>query len=313
MVLTFENKKIKLPDFLIVGAAKSGTSSLWKYLNRHPQVFFPVMKEPRFFNFYNNPPRYTNSEPLRHVVSDVDEYSSLFQNAEFHQLLSDCSPTYLYAYKATIRNMKTLYGPDYKQAKIIIILRHPAERAWSQYMHFRKFNHEPLSFQEAIAPDTIRERKQNNWNLFFDYIGFGHYSEQVAAFQTEFPKTIVKLYDDLKDNERELMKALCQFLEIDEHFVPNNLDTYYNISGVPKNRFSEMMSKVFFRQNPLKKAASYMVPERVKVDLYYRLERVFLKRAKMPEESRQALIKYYTPEIKKLEKIIGRNLSAWLK
>ena len=137
--------KNKLPNFLIVGAAKSGTSSLHNYLNQHPQVFMPSynkegikVKEPRFLI------KDLVQHRLHNGVWSFEEYQSLFDYVKDEKAIGESTVLYLYYYKHTIKNIKHYLGED---VKIIIILRNPADRAYSAFQHVSRGFKENSSFE----------------------------------------------------------------------------------------------------------------------------------------------------------------------
>ena len=124
----------RMPDFLIVGAAKSATSSLHNYLEQHPQIKMASLKESWFFSFYKNPPEYASPGKLSNLISEPDEYLKLYDGAKNDQILGDACPSYLYTYDDTISNIRQLYSEEaLSNLKIVISLREPVSRAYSQY------------------------------------------------------------------------------------------------------------------------------------------------------------------------------------
>ncbi len=114
---------LRWPNFLIIGTARSSTTSLHEYLGKHPAVFTPLQKEPCFFTFYGQNPSFTNS---RHrYLTQIDEYLELFKGHD-EKMMGESSTPYMYFHQQTIANIKKLL-PDYKKIKILAILRNPAE------------------------------------------------------------------------------------------------------------------------------------------------------------------------------------------
>ena len=198
MIVNYKGKEAKVPDFMIVGAAKSGTTSLHHYLGQHPEIFMPKVKELFFFSFMDSPPNLSANDPLRgRTVHRLEDYIEHFKAAKENQIVGESCPSYLYTYKNTIRNVKTVYQEKYIDLKIIIVLRNPAERAWSHFTMKKNYEQEPLdNFKEAVGPELVDRRLKEGWNIGYDYIGFGMYYEQVKAFLEEFPHVKLLLYDD---------------------------------------------------------------------------------------------------------------------
>jgi len=125
----------KWPNFFIVGAAKAGTSSLFRYLKEIPGIYMPEFKEPHFFA--PNPPKYDNYKPMQ----DKTKYLDLFKESTSEKMIGEASASYL-------RNPESpkLIHSTIPDAKIIISLRDPVERAFSHYLYKIRFNNETLSF-----------------------------------------------------------------------------------------------------------------------------------------------------------------------
>jgi len=305
------NTNTRLPDFLLVGAAKSATSSLYFYLYQHPQITMASKKESWFFSFYNNPPHYTSPGILDNVVSELDTYLKLYDGAEANQVLGDACPSYLYTYEDTIKNIRRLYSEDaLANLKIIISIREPVSRAHSQYYTFKRMVHEPLAFEQAIQEGTIKQRMRDNWNIFYDYPGFGMYSKQVEAFQQAFGKerVLVLLYDDIQADIHKVCRDIFLFLEVDPDFIVDARLKLNSIAGEPKAKW---IVAGLFSRNRFKRMISALIPKRLRNILIYIIVKPLLKREAMDINTRTQLSEYFKKDILKLEKLIGRDLSSW--
>ena len=307
-----ENKKnSRLPDFLLVGAAKSATSSLSAYLNQHPQIAMASQKESWFFSFFGKPPDYSSPGVLSDVVSELDTYTRLFDGAKADQKLGDACPSYLYTYEDTIRNIHQLYSAEaLAKLKIIISLREPVGRAYSQYYTFKRKVQEPLAFDQAIQPDTINRRLQENWNIFYDYLGFGMYARQVEAFQQAFGKERVHvlLYEDVQTDIQKTFRAIYDFLEIDPDVV---VDDRYKINAVSGEPRLKWVVAGLFSKNRLKRMISALIPQKLRMRVIYFIFKVLLKRETMDANTIKQISQHFTEDISRLEKLIDRDLSAW--
>jgi len=146
----------RAPNFIVVGAAKSGTTSLFHYLNQHPDVFIPDKKECRFFSQMPGGFKGPGDEHVNEtIIRTYSEYLELFKEAKSETALGDVSPDYMFYYQNSIKNIKETLG----QVKIIIVLRNPVFRAFSQYMHFRRDGRENLSFEEALTQEESRQNQ----------------------------------------------------------------------------------------------------------------------------------------------------------
>ena len=296
---------------MIVGAAKSGTTSLYEYLKWNEQTFLPNVKEPHFFSFFNNKPNFISPESLPTVVSSINKYSKLFDKAKKNQLLGDASQSYLYKHNTVINAVKEIYGEKSRSIKIIIILRNPIERAWSQYWHFKKNFNEPLDFLEAINQDTIDKRLKENWNIFYDYLGFGMYTDQIKSFESNFDNVKIILFDDLKMSSENVLAQVCEFLELNLiHSV--NKKKNFNPSGKPKNNLYGLLWKINVSKNiftPFKAVLPMGLRKKIKNLLMEKaLEKKF-----MSEKEREYLNSIYRDEIKHLYKHINREeIKQWV-
>ena len=306
------NKTIaRLPDFLLVGAAKSATSSLNYYLDQHPQIAMASQKESWFFSFYGKPPSYSSPGVLSDVVSDLETYSGLFDGANAEQLLGDACPSYLYTYEDTIKNIQRLYdAEDLARLKIIISLREPVGRAYSQYYTFKRKVQEPLPFDQAVRPETINQRMQENWNIFYDYLGFGMYARQVEAFQQAFgsERVHVVLYEDIKTDVQKVCRGIYDFLGIAPDFVVDDRYKINAISGEPRLKW---MVAAMFSKNRLKKMLASLIPQKLRMIIIYFVFKVLLKRETMDVDTIKQISQHFTDDISRLEKLIDRDLSAW--
>ena len=120
------------PQFIVAGTARAGTTSLNSYLIQHPEIFLPIVKEPCFFTFAGEKIDYKNGK-FAFALTDIDDYSKLYKKAQQSQITGDISTPYLYLHEKTIRNIKRFHD-DPESIKVIIVLRDPVDRAYSQYL-----------------------------------------------------------------------------------------------------------------------------------------------------------------------------------
>lgn len=308
MIININGEDVKLPDFLIVGAAKSGTTSLYYYLGKHYQIFMSEIKEPWFFSIVDNPPNYTSLGKPAHIKWKIEDYIELFKNVKGDLLMGEASPIYLYTYQKSIENIKRFYSKIYKKLKIVIILRDPIDRAFSQYVMFKRDNVENLSFKEAIKPDTIEQRLKDNWNVFYDYVGFGMYYNQLKAYIEEFPEVKIFLYDDLVNDQEKLLKDIYDFLNIE---CINIVDKeIYNKSGIPKNKF---LHKLIFQQPLYLKPLKYLITKNIRSKIIHKIFELNLEKPRMDNKEKKYLNSIFEEDIKKTARLINRDLSHWLK
>lgn len=208
-----------LPDFLLLGAPKCGTSALHAALARHPGLFLSTPKEPKFF-LTDGPPPTSGGGPGdvptwgEHVWRRAD-YEALFDAAPPGTLRGESTTFYLYDRDAQRRIAKLV--PD---ARLIAVLRDPVERAHSNWAHLRGAQLEPeADFLRAL--DTEQERVAGGWAHFWHYAALGRYGEQLDDLFGLVPREQVLLlrYRDLRERPGETVDAVCRFLGVEAGVV----------------------------------------------------------------------------------------------
>ena len=308
MKITYDSKKQLLPDFLIVGAARSGTSSLYFYLRDHPEIFMPEFKEPHFFSFLGK----SSPHPKRPSWI-LKDYLELFVPSREDQIIGEASASYLYFYEDSIRNIKRTYGKAYKNVRIVMILRNPVERAWSYYM-LRKRGGYSKDFFEAIKEIEAL----GNEREFHNFILSGMYYEQVKAYLECFGYVKIFLFEELKSNPVQVVEGICEFLSLNNiTYTPKYMNTAYNISGEARCWVFKPIYNMLFREsslkNVLKRLVAYEVGQKLKSDIAKRS----VKRKEVPPEVRDYLLKIFGPDIKCLLTIVNdlrmkKMIMEWL-
>ncbi|QRN83008.1 sulfotransferase [Chloroflexota bacterium] len=298
-----------LPNFLIIGAAKSGTSSLYMYLMQHPEIFMSPSKEPHFFSFDDQSKMTTGpGDPIHEAITDFDTYQALFDGVTDEKAIGEASTSYLYRPEAAGRIHTML--PD---AKLIAILRNPADRAFSAYMHVVRDKRETSNdFAEALTKEE--SRKAAGWEPIWHFTNVGHYYEQLKRYYSLFPKEQIRvyLYEDLVNDLDNLLAEIYEFLDVDPTFVPGSL-MRYNASGNVKSETVQKASKwLFSSPNPIRWVSRKVLPRnwRMKFAAWVRFKN--LKRREIPNKVREQLVDAYRDEILQLETMINRDLSSWL-
>jgi hypothetical protein len=307
-----------MPNFFVIGAQKAGTTSLYHYLTQHPQIYMSPVKEPCFFNYEINFDGEIVKEefgnPGRQKVarfSNVEEYRSLFRGVQGEASIGEASPPYIYV-PGTAERIKR-YVPE---ARVIAILRDPASRAYSAFLHAVRIGREPITdFAWALREEESRVRE--NWHYTFHYRSRGFYHAQLERYYEVFGRERVRvwLYEDLRDDPTGVAQGIYRFLGVDDTFVPD-ASAKHNPAGLPKNRVAGAMI------NGIDKTASVFLETFTSASKIYPLasqlrqhiqRRIVVKPPPMDPAIRRKLIEGYKEDILKLQKLIGRDLSAWLK
>ena len=294
-----------LPNFLVIGAAKAGTSSVYSYLKQHPEIYMSEIKEPKFFSLegeeldFAGPSQYINHTS----INNLDSYRELFEDVKDEIAIGEASPLYLYSAKAAQRIKH--YIP---QAKLIVILRHPAERAFSSFAHLVREGFETSSFEAGLEAEP--QRIADKWAPLWYYQDKGFYARQLKPYFELFDRQQIKvyLYEELQQDAIALIQDMYRFLEVSPDFVPDL--TRKNVSGVPKSRF---FHSLLTQDNSLKTLIKTALPKGIRKKLYQDLKSKNLgSKPVMSEATRNRLNQLYQQDILELQTLIDRDLSNWL-
>lgn len=290
-----------MPNFLVIGAQKAGTTALYEYLRQHPQIYMSPVKEPHFFTYEGEK---LDSRGLGRSsnlpVTNIEAYRKLFQGASSEIATGEVSPSYLYSLKAPERIRH--YIPE---AKLIAVLRNPVDRAYSNFLHLTRDGREPLiDFAQALREE--KARILNNWGFNWHYQQKGFYYAQLKRYFDIFEQQQIRvyLYEDLNNNPASVLKDIFQFLGVDEAFV---LDTSvrHNVSGIPKNK---VLHALLVNLKPITTALKPLLPAGLR---QYIRNQVLDKPSPLPPEVRRQLLEVYRPDILQLQGLIQRDLSKW--
>ena len=300
----------KQPNFLIVGAAKSGTTSLWHYLKQHPDVFMPVNKEPMFFasSYYEKLNRKDPHYPLimQYLVTDLAAYRRLFEKSEGKKAVGEATATYLCHHDLVIPKVIQLLD----DVKILMILRNPVDRAVSAYTFLLRDGEESQSLDKCLNMEE--ERMKSHWSMTHAYRGVGLYYSQVKAYMDNFSRVKVYLYEDLVRDAQGLVKQMFEFLEVDSSFSPD-VKTRHNISGVPtKAWIHRAISKPNLATRSITPLVKLITTEPQRRKIVEGLRGHYLSKPEIPVETRGRLQEIFRDDILKLQDLIGRDLSTWL-
>ena len=207
-----------MPDFLIIGAQKCGTTSLYTYLEQHPCVIPAFRKELNFFDlgFGRGTIWYRAYFPTLFYKQQIEKVNR--QNA----ITGEATPQYLFHPLAPERVATTL-----PNIKLIVLLRNPVDRAYSHYNHEKVRGRESLSFEDAMKAEKERLRKEKekmledkNYQcleyLYFSYLSRGIYVEQLKNWMNFFPKEqfLILKYEDFVDDPPGVFKQVLDFLKL---------------------------------------------------------------------------------------------------
>lgn len=300
-----------MPNFLIIGAAKSGTTALYRFLDQHPQIYMSPRKQPDFLAFEGKRPNYHwPGGKLAHVnrnpITSIEEYRALFEGVTDEISIGEASPSYLYISKAAEHIRQRL--PD---VKLIAILRDPVERAYSNYCHLARTGDEPFTdFLQAFRAEQTRIL--DNWAPFWHYKQMGLYYAQLKRYFDMFDREQIRvyLYEDLNANPLDVLQDIFRFLKVDDTFV-SDVSSRYNVARTPRIR---ALQRFLVHPSPIKSILRPILPEKPRRYLGKGIRGLNLVPGKPPlsPEVRRELIQEFRDDILKLQDLIQRDLSRWL-
>jgi Sulfotransferase family len=311
------------PNFFLVGAPKAGTTSLYHYLDQHPAIYMSPIKEPHYLaneirleNFTDKIRARTEERlpALRRYlegpmsekfsggpVSEWKDYLKLFHRVYRETAIGEASVCYLWSRTAPF-NIAARF-PD---SRILIMLRDPVERAYSQYLHALSFTRSYVPFRSHI--DRALAYTGAKFTDVYPFLQFGLYYEQVKRYFELFPRERVHIcyYEDYVRAPLGTIQAIYRFLPVDDRFVPD-LSQRHMQASVPRS----WETNRWLKATGLWSAARNLSPP----PLRRWLKRVvFRPRRSMALEpaDRALLIDFYREDIHRLETLLNRDLSAWL-
>ncbi|HLE26390.1 MAG TPA: sulfotransferase [Thermodesulfobacteriota bacterium] len=294
-----------IPNFLIIGSSRCGTTSLYRYLKQHPQIYMSPVKEPSFFSYEGMKPNHrgpSDEKFNRTAVTKIEDYGALFKDVTTETAIGEASTNYIYNPKASERINH--YIPN---ARLLAILRHPVERAYSSFLYLIRDGREPLrDIAQAIEEEPQRIRQ--NWAPIWNYKHMGFYYDQLKRYFDQFDRSQIRvyLYDDFSTNPSRLLQDIFQFIGVVDTFVPDT-SLRHNVSGIPRSR---VLHKLLTQQSMIKYSVERLIPEGWRRRLS--LQKRNLIRPTLPADLRRQLIEEYREDILKLQELIQRDLSKWL-
>lgn len=301
---------MSLPDFLIIGVPKAGSTALHTALAQHPQLFMSAVKEPKFFLCDGPPPRRGgpgDAQTYQEYLWRRTDYEQLFANAPGGVLRGESTPFYLYD-RAAHRRIRALLP----EAKLIAMLRDPIDRAHSNWAHLRTAGLEPFGdFMTACAAEE--RRAAAGWAPFWRYMHLGRYGEQLAHLLQLFPREQVLLlrYRNLLEQPAVVLDSICSFLNVTSGVIgevpPANVTTQVPDSAVQR------LVRALLRRGA---AMGQHVPPSLRTTAHRPLLSILQHdghpRRPLTTYERTRLMPYFADDIRLLERVSGNDYSDWL-
>ena len=296
-----------LPNFLVIGAGRSGTTSLHHYLRQHPDIFLPDVKAPSYFYCCSAPP---TDDPYLHLVtrnffvSDRQEYLALFDGVDREQAIGEVSPVYLATTLAAPRIAEMIPA-----ARLVAVIRNPVERAYARFLgRSRDGLERRTSFaeivQEEVAQGLLRDDAHGT------YVASGFAFHFLESYFEHFPRESfhVCIFEDLKRNSAELVSGVFEFLGVDHTFQPS-LERRHNPSG---GTIRQPLLRYIWTHTGLVRARLRPFLPAGARDAFFGLLPFEAVEQPLDDAVRAELIKLYRDDTLKLQDWLDRDLSAWL-
>lgn len=290
-----------LPDFVIIGAAKAGTTALYWYLDAHPDVYMSPMKETNFFAYAldeDGSLSYGDPELHKFRVTDLATYERLFEGRGTESALGEASPIYLEAPGAADRIRQLV-----PHMKIICGLRDPVDRAYSDYLMYLRNRGRRFDPETDLASGAAWTLPDSHW------MSLGFYHAQLQRYFAAFDRDqiMVYLFDDLRSDAVSVVSGIYDFIGVDPGFRPD-MDTPHNVGGVPKRMGLERL----LTDKRMRRILDPLVPRRF-VDRMRRLRTANLDRAPaLPPELRREMAAHFETDLRQTGQLIGRDLGLWM-
>jgi hypothetical protein len=304
----------RVPDFFIVGHPKSGTTALYEMLRRHPRIFMPDLKEPRYFAS-DLPSRYNPPRPGM-VAETYDDYLALFDAATADQIAGEASPVYIWS-RTAAQNIARV-RPD---ARIVAILREPA--SYLRSLHFElieaRIEKEPdLRRAIELEPQRIGPKPdaEEDWPEVLQYTDHVRYVEQLRRFDALFPpeQMLVIIYDDFRADNAATVRRVLQFIGVDED-SPIEVTEANPTVRLRSVRMDEMVSAVDMGRTPaarvVKSTVKTLAPPPVRRRMRGMVRGVLFGAPKPADEELMLELRHrFKPEVEALGDYLGRDLVA---
>jgi hypothetical protein len=311
-----------LPNFFIVGAPKAGTTSLYHHLRGHPDVYMSPMKETSYFadeirfeklvpelqavgrrssrelrSYLDSP---TLDDRFGGIITEWSDYLRLFEQVANEAAIGEATPGYLWSPTAVRKIAKT-----FPNAKIIMILRNPIERAFSQFLQMSNTGSYALSFDEHIEA-CLRNRRTDQLSMVYPFLEYGLYGEQVQRYRDAFPPSQIGIWLYEETLVPGFLRAVYEFLGVDGNFVPDTTQRHLE-QRIPRIPY---VNRLLSRPG-VGAGLKRCIPARIRPMVQRAIYRPRRSMA-MSSHAREALLAFYREDVLTLGMKLGKDLSHWL-
>ncbi len=301
---------MRQPTFIILGAAKCGTTALASFITSHPDVFITNPKEPHFFD--------GNYEIG--VDGYLEKYYSDWTN---EKAAGEATPSYLSTPYVAERIKKSC-----PNIKLIVILRNPIDRAYSSWWMFHARGMEPLSFEDAINLEITQLNENNDIESIYsedmvrdnisrvragkricirNYLQAGHYADHLEHYYAKFSKSDIKIVfsSQLRRNHEQTIRDIWDHIGVDSR----ELAPQPTIVNEALGQNSMILLKIVKVLGLMR--ARHILPSTIKSSIKNRLSEMG-NRPEMSAQTRNYLLAYFKPHIQRLELLVDTDLSDWM-
>lgn len=293
----------RLPDFVICGEAKCGTTTLWQMLSRHPQVYFPEEKELHFFSSYAD-----HSGIGRYESGGLEHYRALFSGARPEQRCGEATPNYLFD-EGACRRM----GSVLPAARLVFILRDPIERAWSHYWHQVRRGNERLGFEDALEQEAARMATGDaDARQRFSYASRGRYIDGLRRYEQTFSRQAlcVVFLEDMRHDAQGVLRQVCAHLGVASDGAAGLTSLpHANKASFPRWPVLDQLTRGLRRWAEARGPAVAGLAKRI--GLATRPLRVYSGMPRLREQTRAELRRHFADSDRELGAWLGRTV-PWL-
>jgi hypothetical protein len=275
---------MNIPNFIVVGAHKAGTTSLHHYLDQHPDIYLPPNKGLDLL-----------CQTSIQEISNAEEYLAQFEQAEPGKILGEVSSVYLHVREEIVGKIKHLFP----NVKIVAVLRNPIERTYSHALWKRTYTRDEIrNFDNLVMQSK-------------DFLIPGLYATHLKTYFSYFERENIKvlLHEDLIGNPHQFFEELFGFIGADEKFIPDMSKRYHSGQMKIANPYRNLL-KEGYKTNSFVKS---IVPKTIRTSLREVLsQKSTSQKPPMSTNLKAKLVNYFHDDVVELQKLIGLDVSHWL-
>jgi len=298
---------VNLPNFLVIGAPKAGTTSLYNYLKQHPQVYMSPAKEPKFFAFEGSSLSFNGSDKAsfqirNSTIVDIESYEKLFSGVTGEIAIGEASPIYLHHSRAAERIHH--YIPD---CKFVAILRNPMERLYSDWKHNFHYGYETIGRFRPAVDAWQKKREKQNFIPYLNYVEKGYYAKHISRYLENFQhdRFALFLFEDLQAYPGHVMRSIFEFLGVDNEAVIDTNEKHM-VAANTLWRFPRLQTRLSRINKTLQGSK---LAGATQCESWIR--KTFCVPPQLNDQDYRWLLRRYQNDIRGLEQMLSRDLSGW--